>query len=71
MLATQSGTNFASPVFILPLTISLAVIVCYLSQSAKKTYAGAGQELHITERHIDAIGTLKAKNRAKVGCVEG
>ena len=42
----------------------------YLSQSAKKTYAGAGQELHVTARCIDAIGNLKAKIEQKLAAQE-
>lgn len=44
--------------------------VCYLSQPAKKTYTGAGQELHVTARRIDAIGTLKAKTKQKLAAQE-
>ena len=64
--ATQPGTDFASPVFILPVAISLAALVAiivaacvvYRKRQRKRTEE-LTRRLRVTERRIDAICTLK------------
>ena len=71
--ATDSGANFTSPVFILPLTVSLAVLIAifvaacviYRTRQRKRTLELA-RRLRVTERRIDAIGTLKAKEEQRL-----
>ena len=69
----NTGTNFTSPVFILPLTISLATLVAiviagcaiYCKRQRKRTQE-LTRRLRFTERRIDAIGNLKAKKEKKL-----
>jgi len=69
--ATQPGTDFTSPVFILPLAISLAALVAiivavcvvYRKRQRKRTEE-LTRRLRVTERRIDAIGTLKEQKLA-------
>ena len=69
----NTGTNFTSPVFILPLTISLAILVAivvvgcaiYCKRQRKRTQE-LTRRLRFTERRIDAIGNLKAKKEKKL-----
>lgn len=69
----STGTNLASPVFILPLTISLATLVAivvagcaiYCKRQRKRTQE-LTRRLRFTERRIDAIGNLKAKKEKKL-----
>ena len=69
--ATQPGTDFTSPVFILPLAISLAALVAiivaacvvYRRRQRKRTEE-LTRRLRVAERRIDAIGTLKEQKLA-------
>ena len=71
--SSSTGTNLASPVFILPLTISLATLVAivvagcaiYCKRQRKRTQE-LTRRLRFTERRIDAIGNLKAKKEKKL-----
>jgi len=69
--ATQPGTDFTSPVFILPLAISLAALVAiivaacvvYRKRQRKRTEE-LTRRLRVAERRIDAICTLKEQKLA-------